>query len=494
MGNGSDQASVPVEHVRAVVVGTGFSGLAASIKLHERGIEHIVLERDDDVGGTWRDNIYPGCRCDVPSHLYSFSFAPNPEWSELFAPQHEILDYLRDTAERFGVLPRVRFGVSLDEAEWDPDAARWLLSTSAGALTCEVLVLGTGPLSEPAFPDIEGLGSFRGPVVHSARWDPGVDLDGARVAVIGTGASAIQLVPQVQRHAGRLVLFQRTPAWVLPHPNRRMSRVERAAFRRFPLLQKALRFGIYVGAEAASVGLTRWPGLTRAVRLVGRAYLRLQVKDPAKRGALTPDYLPGCKRLLPSPDFYTAVDQPNVELVTEGIDRVENDAIVTRDGRRHEVDVIIPATGFRVTDNPMMDTLRGKDGISLAKAWAEDGLRAHLGTTVPGFPNLFILAGPNTGIGHTSLVVMIEAQIRYMLGCLAEMDRLGAHAAEVRVEPFEAYNRALQQRMARTVWNTGGCASWYLDDEGRNTTLWPDFTFRFLQRTRRFDAESYTFT
>jgi cation diffusion facilitator CzcD-associated flavoprotein CzcO len=479
------------DHHRAVVVGTGFSGLAASIMLHKRSVDHIILERNADVGGTWNDNAYPGCRCDVPSHLYSFSFAPNPEWSELFSPQPEIKAYLRGTAERFGVLGRIRFGTSLLEADWDDDAGHWSLLTSGGPLTCDLLILGNGPLSEPSFPDIDGLDTFTGPVVHSARWDPDVDYRGKRVAVVGTGASSLQLVPHVQRQASELVLFQRTPAWVLPHPNRRISDAERRLFRRVPLAQKALRGAIYAGGEAASVGLTRWPQLTRVVRRVALAHLRRQVRDPEKRRQLTPTYLPGCKRLLPSSDFYPAVDQPNVTLVTTSISQVTPRGIVTADGRTHEVDAIILGTGFHVTDNPMMDRVRGRDGASLAKVWAAEGMNAYLGSTVPGFPNMFMLAGPNTGIGHTSLVVMIEAQVRYLNGCLEALDRAGATRFDVRPEPCATYNAEVQRRMARTVWSTGGCASWYMDDQGRNPTLWPDFTYRFVRRTRRFDAHNY---
>jgi cation diffusion facilitator CzcD-associated flavoprotein CzcO len=481
------------KHVRVLIVGSGFSGLAASIKLAERGVEHIVVERRADVGGTWYDNTYPGCRCDVPSPLYSFSFAPNPNWSELYSPQPEIQAYLRATAERFNVLPRIRFGVTMLDASWEDAARHWAVQTSAGPITCEVLILGTGPLSEPKYPEIEGLDAFDGPVLHSARWDPGVELDGKRVAVVGTGASAIQIVPHVQRQASQLHLFQRTPAWVLPHPNRPISAQERALFRRVPLAQKAVRGGIYTLAEGAAIALTRRPRLTRALRRVALAHLHRQVKDPEKRRQLTPTYLPGCKRLLPSDDFYPAVAQPNVQIVTSGIARVDGKDIVTADGNRHTVDAIILGTGFHVTDNPMMDDVRGRVGASLAKVWAEYGMGAYLGSTVPGFPNMFFLAGPNTGIGHTSLVVMIEAQVRYLLGCLDELDRRGANSFEVRPDAYAAYNAELQQRMARTVWTTGGCASWYLDDKGRNPTLWPDFTFNFIRRTRRFDSGSYEF-
>lgn len=479
-------------HVPALVVGAGFSGLAASIKLAERGVDHLVLERRDDVGGTWNDNTYPGCRCDVPSPLYSFSFAPNPDWSELYSPQPEIQDYLRATADRFGVTPRIRFGVAVLDAAWDEDTLRWRLQTTAGPVTSDLLVLGTGPLSEPAVPDIDGLDSFTGPVLHSARWDPDVELAGKRIAVIGTGASAIQIVPQIQPDAANIDLYQRTAAWVLPHPNRRMTGFERRMFKRLPATQKALRAGIYVLLESMSVALTRRPQLTGAARRIGLAHLRRHVKDPVKRRQLTPHYAPGCKRLLPSDDFYPAVAEEDVEIVTDGIGRVDATGIVSSDGTHRPCDVIVLATGFHVTDNPMMELIRGRSGATLAKVWSEDGMGAYLGSAVPGFPNMFFLAGPNTGIGHTSLVVMIEAQVRYLMSGLDEMSQRGAKTFEVRREAYDAYNAEIQDRMARTVWNTGGCRSWYLDARGRNPTLWPDFTFRFIQRTRRFDASAYT--
>lgn len=479
-------------HTRAVVVGAGFSGLAASIKLAERRVGHVVLERGDGIGGTWRDNTYPGCRCDIPSHLYCFSFAPNPDWSETFAGQAEIKAYLDDVAVRFGVAQRTRFGVEVQHAAWDDDAGVWRLATSEGERTTDLLVLGTGPLSEPALPDIAGLDGFAGPVVHSARWDPTVDLDDRRVAVIGTGASAVQLVPHVQRRAREVVLFQRTPAWVLPHRNRPIGRREREQLRRHPARQRARRAGLYLGSEILGAMLTRRPSSLRLIERAALAHLAAQVHDPDKRRRLTPGYLPGCKRLLPSNDYYPAVDQPNVKLVTEAIDRIEPTAVVTGSGAREPADVIVAATGFHVTDNPMMALVRGRHGTTLAEHWAATGMQAHLGTTVPGFPNLFMLAGPNTGVGHTSLVIMIEAQVRYLMGCLDELDRRRATRVEVRADAAAAFNAEVQTRMARTVWKVGGCGSWYLDDQGRNTTLWPDLARRFVRRTRRFDAGNYT--
>jgi len=477
----------------ALIVGTGFSGLAAAIKLQERGTTFTILERGDDIGGAWRDNTYPGCRCDVPSHLYSFSFAPNPEWSELYSPQPEIKAYLQKVAADNDLVRHVRFGTRMTEAEWDEPTQRWVVQTSEGPLTARLLVLGNGPLSEPAFPDIDGLDDFDGPVLHTAQWDHSVDLTDKRVAVVGTGASAVQVLPHVQRAASDVILFQRTPAWILPHPNRRITEVERRVFRRFPLVQKAMRAVLYGIAEIGAVGLTRRPPLTNVMKKVALKYLEHEVSDPEKRRMLTPDYQPGCKRLLPSKDFLEAVDQANVAIVPEALTKVDGNAVVLADGTRHEVDAIVLGTGFRVTDNPAMQLLIGKDGATVAQVWKEIGMGAHLGSTVPGFPNMVFLAGPNTGIGHTSLVVMIEAQLRYLMGALDELDRRGADTFEVTQGAYDVSNQDVQRRMQKTVWNTGGCQSWYLDDKGRNPTLWPDFTFRFIQKTRRFDAGSYTY-
>ena len=311
--------------------------------------------------------------------------------------------------------------------------------------------------------------------------------------MVGTGASAVQIVPHVQRLAESVVLFQRTPAWILPHPNRPITEVERRVFRRFPLVQKLVRFGLYCTLEVGALALTRRPPLTNVMKRVSLRYLKRQVKDPAKRRMLTPDYQPGCKRLLPSKDFLAAVDQPNVTLIPEGLSTVDEHAVVTADGTRHEVDVIVLGTGFKVTDNPAMHLLTGKDGATVAQVWKDIGMGAHLGSTVPGFPNMVFLAGPNTGIGHTSLVLMIEAQVRYLMGALDELDRRGDTTFEVERAAYDVSNQEVQRRMQKTVWNTGGCQSWYQDDKGRNPTLWPDFTFRFLQKTRRFDAESYSY-
>jgi cation diffusion facilitator CzcD-associated flavoprotein CzcO len=483
-----------MSHSRIAIIGAGFAGLGAAIRLREEGIEDfVVFDKNSDVGGTWWDNSYPGCQCDVPSHLYSFSFALNPDWSNTYSPQPEIWAYLRRTAERFGVLPHIRLNTPVLDACWDDGTRTWRLETSAGVHTANVLIGANGALSEPATPDIPGLERFAGKAFHSARWDATQQIEGKRVAVVGTGASAIQIVPSIQPDVAQLHVFQRTPPWVLPHSGRPIKDAERRLYRRAPAAQRFVRGLVYWTRELVAYGMTRNPRMLKPVRRMAIRHMRDQVKDPALRKKLTPTYTPGCKRLLPSNDYYPALTHENVEVVTEGIAEVKEHSIVTVDGTEREIDALVLATGFHVTDNPMMNRVRGREGRSLLEHWQAHGAQAYLGTTVPGYPNFFLLAGPNTGIGHTSLVFMIESQIAYVIDALRAMKKSGAATVEVRDEPFVAYNDDLQAKMQRTVWNTGGCASWYLDEQGRNTTLWPDFTWKFHQRTRRFDAENYEF-
>jgi cation diffusion facilitator CzcD-associated flavoprotein CzcO len=475
------------------VVGAGFAGIGMAAALRRKAIDFVVLERRTDIGGTWWDNSYPGCQCDVPSHLYSFSFALNPDWTRTYSPQPEIWDYLRRCVEGLGLLPYMRLGCEVTGASWDEQDQRWLIETSSGGLTADVVVSGNGALSEPSIPPIEGLDRFDGTVFHSAAWNHEHQLAGERVAVVGTGASAIQVVPRIQPEVSRLLLFQRTPAWILPHSDRPTTGFERRLYRRVPAAQRLVRAGVYWTRELVALGMTKRPALLRPVRRAAVAHLRRQVTDPALREKLTPRYSPGCKRLLPSDDFYPSLNADNVEVVTEGIAEVRPLSIVTGDGEEHPVDTIILGTGFQVTNNPFAEKVHGRNGRSLAEAWAEGGAQAYLGTTVPGFPNLFLMTGPNTGIGHTSLVFMIESQIPYILGCLRAMEDRQAASVEVRKPVHEAFNAELQRKTVRTVWSTGGCSSWYMDEKGRNSTLWPDFTWKFRLRTRRFDTESYRF-
>jgi cation diffusion facilitator CzcD-associated flavoprotein CzcO len=479
--------------VEVVVVGAGFAGIGAAIKLRAAGYrDFVILERSGEVGGTWRDNSYPGCACDVPSHLYSYSFAPYPEWSRRFAPQAEIDAYLRRCTDDFGLRPHLLTGCELVGARWHEDIQRWVLATSTGPITARVLVMATGPLSEPAMPRIAGLASFAGPVFHSARWDHDHDTAGERVAVIGTGASAIQFVPHLQRTARHVTVFQRTPPWVAPRGDVEVSPARRAAYRHWPFLQRMARAREFWAREAMLPALLGNEWLRKAGQRSVLAHLERQVRDPALRATLTPDYAMGCNRILLSDDYLPALTEPNVSVVPGGAIEIRPDGIVGADGTEHPADTLVLGTGFSLIDAPVLAHLIGRDGRSLATTW-DRSPQAYLGTTVAGFPNLFLLAGPNTGIAHTSLIYMIEAQLDYVVRALRTLAQLEMTSMEVRPQVQRAYNDDLQQRMRRTVWSSGGCHSWYLDHTGRNTALWPRATWRFRRATRRVRVADYTF-
>jgi cation diffusion facilitator CzcD-associated flavoprotein CzcO len=482
-------------HYPFVIVGSGFSGLCAAIKLRESGRDDfVVLERGGDVGGTWRDNTYPGAACDVPSHVYSFSFALNPTWSRSFSPQQEIHDYLQRIARDYDVLRHVQLNAEVLTATWVPERQHWALTTTIGDLTAGVLIAGTGALSDPTTPDIPGLKSFNGSSFHSATWDHSWSAKGRRVAVIGTGASAIQFVPFVQPDADHLVLFQRTAPWVLPRMDRGISKAEQAVYKRFPAVQRAARTAIYWGRESHLIGFRYHRGILKLAERMATKQLGSQVTDPALRAKLTPHFDLGCKRVLLSSTYYPALTQPNASVVTDRIVEVVASGVVTAagDGTRttHEVDTIIFGTGFHTTDPPIAERVC-VNGVSLAKRWAAEGMQAHRGLTVAGFPNLFMLVGPNTGLGHNSMVLMIEAQVGHMVQALDAMDRGGYGVLEARADVQAAYNAELQAELAKTVWATGGCNSWYLDAKGRNTTLWPGFTWTYMRRMKRFRPSEY---
>jgi cation diffusion facilitator CzcD-associated flavoprotein CzcO len=481
--------------VRTLVVGAGFAGLGSAIKLDEHGFtDFIVVDKGHTVGGTWRDNTYPGAACDVPSQLYSFSFAPNPGWSRSFSPQPEIQAYLERTAEQSGVLDRFRFGVTVEGMTWDEEENVWHVTTDHGSVTADVVITGSGGLSEPKLPEIEGLDSFDGAIFHSARWDHDYDLAGKRVAVIGTGASAIQIVPEVARKASHLDVYQRTAPWVVPRGDRPYTSVERFAFRHLPFVQKAYRTGIYWGRECLVPGFVLDPRLSAPAHRLALQNIDRGISDPALRKAVTPDFRIGCKRILISNDYYPALDSEHVDLVTDGIRKITPTGIVTADGTERAVDAIIIATGFYTTEQPISQHIKGRNGRTLADAWAEHGMAAYKGTTIAGFPNLFQIVGPNTGLGHSSMVFIIESQIAYILSALQKIGERELLSVEPRPEAQAAWNDDLQHRMKRTVWSSGGCASWYLDAHGRNTTLWPRSTFKFRSLLKDFDLEQYVVT
>ena len=486
----SDTAPLP-DHVDVAIVGAGFAGLGMAIKLEQAGREDfVVLERAEEVGGTWQANTYPGCQCDVPSNLYSFSFAPNPDWSRTFALQPEIWSYLRRVADAHDLRPRIRLGCELMDATWDEETQRYRIETTHGAFTARVLVGAMGGLSEPSIPHLPGAETFAGPAFHTARWDHDVDLAGKRVAVIGTGASAVQVIPRIQPEVGQLHVFQRTPPWVMPHPGRPVRPRERRLFRLLPALQRAVRGAIYWGRETYVLPF-KFHRLSRFPERMARAHLERQVADPALRAKLTPSYEIGCKRILMSNEYFPALQRPNAELVTDAIAEIRPHAIVTADGAEREVDVIVYGTGFRVSDMPAGERLLGRDGRRLGDVWREHGLQALRGTTIAGFPNLFMLVGPNTGLGHNSIIFMIESQLSYVMEALGTMDARSAAVLDTRPAAQAAFNDALQDEMRGTVWTEGGCASWYLDAHGRNTTLWPGTSWSFRRATRRFDPAEH---
>lgn len=480
------------ERLDVLVVGAGFAGLAAAAKIlaADADADIAVVERAQNVGGTWRDNTYPGCACDVPTSLYSFSFALSPEWSHTFARQGELLEYLQSVVQRLGLERRIVTECELLAATWDRVESRWSVQTSRGVTSARVLIAATGALSTPKLPDVPGIDTFEGTVFHSATWNHEHDLTGERVAVVGTGASAVQFVPEIVDDAQRLVVFQRTPAWVIPRLDRPISRFERALYRRIPAVHRLVRAVIYSYREAYVSVLADHPWLLPAVGLVAKAHLRRQVPDPQTRKALTPGYTPGCKRLLLSNDWLSTLARPDVDLVTSGLTQITADGVVDGSGRVHDVDTIIFATGFTPTEPPVAHLLRGLDGRTLAEHW-DGSPKAHLGTTVTGFPNLFLMYGPNTNLGHSSIVYMLESQADYVVSALAAMRARSAVSVEVEEAAQRRYNAWIDSALQSTVWNSGGCSSWYLDANGRNSAMWPTYTFRFRNKTREFDGTNY---
>ncbi|MFC9516743.1 flavin-containing monooxygenase [Nocardiaceae bacterium NPDC056970] len=488
------QTSLP-PHVHTLVVGAGFGGigLAATLLREDPAADLLVIERADDVGGTWRDNTYPGCACDVPSALYSYSFAPDPDWRYAYGKQREIHTYLRRVADETGVTSRTVTGCELIEAQWDAAVRQWRVRTGLGSLTATVLVAATGALSAPKLPQVSGVDSFTGAAFHSATWDHGYDLTGKRVAVIGTGASAIQFVPEIVDQVEHLTLFQRTASWVLPKHDRLVSRFERALFRALPVTQKVVRGAVYAQKEGYVVGMAHQLWLLRLFQRRAEAYLRGQVPDEGLRAALTPTFTITCKRILLSNDWLRTLTRRDVTVVASGLTAVTETGVVDDAGNEYSVDAIIFATGFTPTEPPVARHIRGADGRTLAEHWTGSP-SAHLGTTVHGFPNLFLMYGPNTNLGHSSIVYMLESQAAYIADALRVMRAERAATVEVTEDAQRRYNDGLDPQLARTVWNAGGCDSWYLDGSGRNSVMWPTFTWRFHRRTRRFDQENYRLT
>jgi cation diffusion facilitator CzcD-associated flavoprotein CzcO len=485
-----------VEHHKIIIIGSGFSGLGMAIKLKESGErDFVLLEKEQGVGGTWRVNHYPGCACDVPSHLYSFSFEANPQWSRMFAPQQEIKAYLEHCARKYNILPHVRLGTELTGMRWDDARQLWRISAKDGKrYTASIVVSGMGGLAIPAYPNLNGLENFQGKMFHSQQWDHDYDLKGKRVAVIGTGASAIQFVPHVQKQAAKMDLYQRTAPWIMSKPDRAMTWVEKNLFQRFPAAQRALRDGIYWALESRVLAFVINPRIMAIAKRQALQHIRKQIKNPELRKKVTPDYTIGCKRILMSDEYYPALDAPNADVITTGIKEVRANSIVTVDGVERPVDAIIFGTGFKATDPVPPGVVFGRDGVDLGERW-KTGPEAYKGTTVAGFPNLFFLMGPNTGLGHNSMVYMIESQIAYVLDALKTMNKKQLTSIEVNQKAQDSFNAEIQSKMTGTVWSEGGCQSWYIHPvSGKNVTLWPGFTWQFRQQTRRFDAGAYALT
>ncbi|WP_040695054.1 flavin-containing monooxygenase [Nocardia vinacea] len=485
----------PARHVKTIIIGSGFAGLGLAIRLSKQGRnDYLVLERGSDVGGTWRDNTYPGAACDVPSHLYSYSFALNPNWSRSFSRQGEIQQYIQGVAREYNVLDKHLFNCDVTAARWNNATNLWHIESTRGSFTADTVVSAVGALCEPALPDIKGINGFEGEIFHSARWNHDADLTGKRVAIIGTGASAIQIVPSIAPQVAHLDVYQRTAPWLLPRMDRPYTLPERFAFRHIPGFQRLSRAAIYAARETQVVGLAKVPALMQAFELIAKAKLQLEIRDPELREKVTPNFRIGCKRMLISNDYYPALSRPNVDVVTDGIAEVRANSVVTKDGTEREIDALIVATGFHVTDSPTYNAISGKDGRTLAEVFDEIGQQGYKGSAVANFPNMFFLLGPNVGLGHTSMVYMIESQINYVADALATVDRLGLRTVEVKRAAQDTYNTNLQGKLVKSVWNTGGCASWYLDKHGNNTTLWPDFTFEFRRITKNFDVSAYETT
>jgi cation diffusion facilitator CzcD-associated flavoprotein CzcO len=478
-------------HVTAAIIGGGLSGIGAAIMLRRASIEDVVvLERAQEPGGTWRDNTYPGCACDVPSALYSFSFAPNPRWGRLYASQPEIRAYALEVARSHGVLEHLHTATEMLDAAWDQSSQRWRIRTTRGTLTAQVLISATGPWSEPVIPDLPGLDTFEGKVFHSSRWDHAHPLEDARIAVVGTGASAVQFVPRIRTHAKHVTVFQRTAQWVLPKPDRAITALERALFRRMPVTQRAVREAIYYASELVGFAERNPWAMSGFQRLASR-HLRRNVRDPLLRAALTPDHTLGCKRILFSNDWYSALTRPNVELVPHALTEVRPQGVLGADGVERVADTLILSTGFTITDLPIAARIRGRDGHTLEEQW-QGSPQGYLGTMVSGFPNLFIVLGPNVGNGHSSATVLMEMQIGYLIEALKTLRRDGLQSVDVRLEAQDEFNVEVQRRLRKTVWNAGGCSSYYLDANGLNSTIFPGSTLELRRRLSRFDRAAYT--
>ncbi len=491
MGQNDTRAAHAGGELPIAIVGAGFAGIGTAIRLLEAGIRSFtIFERSAEIGGTWRDNTYPGAACDVPSHTYSLSFEQNPGWTRRFSSSQEIQAYLLGLVEKWQLRSHLRLNTAIVEARFDEANGVWALTTGQGeTVSARVVVSGVGGLVDPALPDIQGLESFEGEIFHTARWNHDYELAGKRVAVIGTGASAVQVVPSIAPQVEQLFVYQRTPAWVVPKMDKAYSERALRRYARFPFLLRASRFLQYWLSEAwGPLIFLDAPRLSALAEGMSLRHLHAQVKDPLLREKLTPHFQFGCKRILVSDDFWASFERPNVELVTDPIEQITRAGIQTQGGAAYAVDAIILATGFAVGLARAPFPVRGRGGRRLDDAW-KHGAVAYKGMTVSGFPNWFILMGPNTGPGHTSVLVYTEAQIAHLLGAIQHLRDTGGKWLDIRQAVQDRYNAGIQRRMPRMVWHT--CKSWYVSNDGSNRALYPGFAFEYALRTRRFDPSDY---
>jgi cation diffusion facilitator CzcD-associated flavoprotein CzcO len=473
-------------HNHVAIIGTGFGGIAAAIGLEKIGFDDIVLlDRAGDVGGVWRDNDYPGAAVDVQSDLYSLSCAPNPDWHSTYATQPELYAYLRNVADRFGLRSRTILNCAVERLDWDTAEQRWQLRTARGPRTANHVVIATGALADPVVPDLPGLDRFSGVSFHSARWDHDYDLTAKKVAAIGTGPSAVQFVPAIQPIVTDLTVFQRTPAWVVPRHNQEKSRMRRRMYQAVPSLQRLERLRLYLRHEWMIVGFQN-PPLMKLPERQARKYLEKQVRDPELRAKLLPDFRFGCKRVLISDDYLRALTESNVTVVTDGIREVDEHAVIDFTGARHPVDAIVFGTGFRTSRLPLTDQIHGPDGQTMAEVWGAEPT-AYLGTSVAGFPNCYLIHGPNIGLGHNSVIHMIESQAKYITEAVGYAHDHGLASVEPTRNAQEQFVARVDQLSQGSVWTAGGCHSWYLNANGRNTNIWPGGTLEFRRRSRHFD-------
>ena len=475
-----------------IVVGAGFAGVGMGIRLKREGFnDFVIIERAHDVGGAWRDNTYPGVACDVSSHLYSFSFLPNPRWSRLRAPGREIQEYLQRGALEEGLLDHLRFDSPMEQATWNDATNRWIVETPEVTYSAQFLVAACGHLSDENLPDIPGRDTFTGDLFHSARWNHGVPLDGKRIALVGSGASAIQLLPELAKVGAEVVVFQRSPAYIIPSPNPAYSEAEQRLFERSPETLRSLRAEMFWLAEGNFAARRGVPRYLEAARKLSLNHLENSVKDPELKAKLTPDYEIGCKRLLGSNQYYPTLQEEHVTLEASALARIDGNTVISADGNEFQVDIIVFATGFEATEPLFANLIYGQDQLQLADAWGE-GMTAYASNTTHGFPNMFIMNGPNTSSGHNSAIYILEAQMDYILGALRFADESGILALEVTEEAESEYVEDVRQRSVGTVWVDGGCRNWYVDSRtGALTVTWPDFMYAFRQENATFDPEAY---